>query len=90
MQSLDVLTKQERVILQLVAKGWRNAKIAQELVISTRTVESHLHRIFGKLGVTSRTEAALYTLQSHVFSVAEIHRSADDSRIHVRYSEDMG
>ncbi len=58
-KSLNDLTKQESAVLALVAKGRRNAQIANELSISTRTVESHLYRIFDKLGVSSRTEAML-------------------------------
>ena len=65
MGTTEVLTKQEQVVLRLVARGWRNARIAEELFISPRTVESHLCRIFSKLGVSSRTEAALYALQSN-------------------------
>lgn len=63
MRNVNELTKQESTILELVAQGWRNAKIARTLFISTRTVESHLYRIFDKLGVSSRTEAALYILR---------------------------
>lgn len=76
------LTKQERRILELVAQGWRNSNIATELFISTKTVETHLHRIFTKLGVSSRTEAAL-----HFWSTAtaphypEIHENTDDGAI---------
>jgi DNA-binding NarL/FixJ family response regulator len=64
MKSLTTLTNQEHVVLALVAKGWRNTKIAHELCISSRTVENHLYHIFDKLGVSSRTEAALYALQT--------------------------
>ena len=64
MKPVNQLTQQEIVVLALVAKGWRNAKIAQELVISTRTVETHVYRILDKLGVSSRTEAALYAVQN--------------------------
>ena len=60
MNAMDELTKQERNILGLVAQGWRTPKIAQELYISPRTVETHLNHIFSKLGVSSRTEAAFY------------------------------
>ena len=60
----DNLTKQERRILELVAKGWRNSKIGTELFISTKTVETHLHHIYEKLGVSSRTEAALRLLST--------------------------
>lgn len=65
---MDELTKQERIVLSQVAKGCRNAKIAEELCISRRTVENHLYHIFDKLDVSSRTEAAIYALQSGLFS----------------------
>jgi two-component system, NarL family, response regulator LiaR len=64
MRLLDELTNQEYRVLALVAKGRRNAKIADELRISTRTVENHLYRIFDKLAVSSRTEAALFALKA--------------------------
>jgi DNA-binding NarL/FixJ family response regulator len=60
MNARDSLTKQESQVLALVAQGRRNAEIAQELYLSIRTVESHLYRIFQKLNVSSRTEAAIY------------------------------
>jgi DNA-binding NarL/FixJ family response regulator len=87
MQATDSLTKQERVVLRLVARGWRNNKIAQELVISPRTVESHLHRIFNKLGVTTRTEAALYTMAN---SISEFPGTTHDAGNPIRYSEEIG
>jgi DNA-binding NarL/FixJ family response regulator len=68
MDLMNNLTKQERQILALVACGCRNAKIARELFISTRTVESHLYRIFQKLNVSSRTEAAIFMLQNDMLS----------------------
>jgi DNA-binding NarL/FixJ family response regulator len=68
MKPINQLTQQEIIVLTLVAKGWRNAKIAQELVISPRTVETHVYRILDKLGVSSRTEAALYAVQSGLVS----------------------
>lgn len=54
------LTEREQTILALVAQGKRNRAIAQQLRISEATVENHLHRVFQKLGVTNRTEAARY------------------------------
>lgn len=76
MNRLDTLTKQECYVLALVAKGWRNSKIALELVISVRTVETHIYHIFDKLEVTSRTEAALYAL---TISNSEISGISDDT-----------
>ena len=49
--------------MALAARGWSSRAIADELVLSVRTVESHLYRAFAKLGVTSRSElAARYPL----------------------------
>jgi len=53
------LTPSERRIVALVQRGLTNAQIAEQLGISSRTVENHLARAYGKLGVRSRTELAL-------------------------------
>lgn len=79
MNTFTALTKQEYRILELVAQGWRNAKIAAELFISTRTVEAHLYHIFDKLGVSCRTEAALYFLNAIALLKPEISGISDDS-----------
>jgi DNA-binding NarL/FixJ family response regulator len=50
------LTAREREIAELVAAGRSNREIAQQLVLSNRTVEAHLRNIFAKLGVRSRVE----------------------------------
>lgn len=68
MNAITGLTKQESVVLSLVAQGKRNAQIAQELYLSVRTVETHIHRIFQKLGLSTRTEAALYAFHSGMLS----------------------
>ena len=86
MRSSDVLTNQECSVLLLVARGWRNAKIAHELCISTRTVENHLYHIFDKLGVSSRTEAALYALRTGLLSAPEISRTSHDTEDVSRYA----
>ncbi|MEV0738645.1 AAA family ATPase [Streptomyces sp. NPDC050549] len=52
------LTPQERAVARLVASGLTNRQVARELVISVKTVEYHLGRIFPKLGVDSRTRLA--------------------------------
>lgn len=51
------LTPQERVILDLVARGLSNADIAEALTVSSKTVKSHLGNIFSKLDVHNRTQA---------------------------------
>lgn len=53
------LTEREREVLDLIAKGWTNAKIAEALVISTKTVSNHCSNIFSKLQVADRTQALL-------------------------------
>ncbi len=52
-----LLSERETEVLQLVAQGYSNQRIAEQLVLTTGTVKRHLHNIFEKLGVTSRTEA---------------------------------
>ena len=54
----DQLTPQELQIAQMAASGLTNREIGQKLYLSHRTISSHLHRIFPKLGVTSRSELA--------------------------------
>jgi DNA-binding NarL/FixJ family response regulator len=49
-------------VLTYLAQGYTNKDIAQSLFLSVRTVEAHLHNIYGKLGVTSRTEAVLWAV----------------------------
>lgn len=52
------LTERETEIIDLLPKGYTNKEIAKELGITEHTVETHLDRIFRKLRVKSRTEAA--------------------------------
>ena len=72
MKPISQLTEQERAVLALLAGGQRNARIADELCVSVRTVENHLYHIFHKLGVSSRIEAALYVLRNDLDSNAEV------------------
>lgn len=60
---MEPLTPREREVLSLLAQGLDNATIAQELVITKRTVQNHVSNIYGKLQVDSRTEAALYAIR---------------------------
>ena len=53
---LDELTEREREILALMAEGLSNAGICERLVLSTRTVETHVRTIFQKLGLAASEE----------------------------------
>lgn len=64
----ETLTDREMDVLSLLAKGMTNKEIAQRLFLSVRTVEAHLQNIYGKLNVSSRTEAALWAVQHEDFS----------------------
>jgi DNA-binding NarL/FixJ family response regulator len=58
-----LLTQREETIVYLVAEGMRNREIAQQLRLSEHTVRNYLFRIFEKLGISSRSELILYTLE---------------------------
>ena len=62
--AVEPLTKREREVLRLVTQGMTNPQIAEQLVISTSTVQFHVHNILGKLGVGTRTEAVSIAIQS--------------------------
>lgn len=63
LQEHVMLTPREREIMQLVAEGLTNKQIARRLHLSARTVNFHLDNVYSKLGVNSRTEAALIAIQ---------------------------
>jgi len=60
------LTAREVEVLQVVAQGLTNEQVAQRLVISPRTVDTHLTSIYSKLGVSSRSAATRYAMQHHL------------------------
>ena len=60
------LTPREAEVLRLVAEGKSNRGIADELVLSHKTVKRHLDNIFNKLGVSSRTAAAAFALRAGI------------------------
>lgn len=65
----DPLTERESEILQLVAQGLTNDQIAEKLVVSERTVRTHVSNILAKLQLANRTQAALYALKEGLASL---------------------
>ena len=65
-QTVDALTEREREVLALVANGLSNQQIADSLVISERTARTHVSNILSKLGVASRTQAALLAIREGI------------------------
>lgn len=67
----EPLTPRETEILKLVARGLSNNDIAGELVVSERTVRTHLSNILSKLHLANRTQAALYALRQGIATLDE-------------------
>ena len=63
------LTKRELEVLGLLADGLTQAEIASKLVISQKTVGSHIERILSKLGVRSRTQAVALAFREDLIPV---------------------
>ena len=59
----DLLSEREREVLVMVAEGLPNKLIAQRLQISEKTVKAHLTSVFRRIGVTDRTQAALWAVR---------------------------
>jgi NarL family two-component system response regulator LiaR len=72
------LTPSETEVLRLLAQGLDNAAIAQRLVVTKRTVQNHVSNIYGKLGVASRTEAALLAIRHGLVQVPEVGETRDE------------
>jgi NarL family two-component system response regulator LiaR len=62
-ESPEPLTEREKEILRLLARGKANKEVAQALQIGEKTVKTHVSNILAKLGVQSRTQAALYAVR---------------------------
>jgi two-component system, NarL family, response regulator LiaR len=63
-EPLDRLTRREREVLALIARGLPNKRIAGELAVSEKTVKTHVGHVLAKLGVTDRTQAAVIAVRA--------------------------
>lgn len=63
------LTERETEVLRLIGQGATNREIAATLVISEKTAKNHVTHIFEKLGVSDRTQAALYAIRTGLVTV---------------------
>jgi len=65
---VEPLSERELEVLALLCQGFSNKAIAQKLYLSVRTVEGHLANLYTKLGVNSRTQAALVAFNQHLIA----------------------
>jgi DNA-binding NarL/FixJ family response regulator len=65
----EVLSHRETEVLYLVARGLANKQVARELVITESTVKTHVSGILSKLGLTSRTQLALYAARTGLIAL---------------------
>ena len=62
-KDLQGLTEREREVLDLIARGLSNREIAEKMVISEKTVKTHVSNLLGRLGLEDRTRAAIWALK---------------------------
>lgn len=65
----SILTKRELEVLKLIAEGLFNKEIAYKLSISEKTVKNHVSNIFKKIGVSDRTQAAVYAIKNNIVDI---------------------
>ncbi len=73
---VETLTSREREVLQLIAEGYTNQGIANELYISVKTVEAHKAHIMGKLHARNRTDLIRYAIRKGIVGL----ESADEAQ----------
>jgi DNA-binding NarL/FixJ family response regulator len=71
-ESPETLTERETEVLRLLAQGQANKEIARTLHIGEKTVKTHVSNILAKLGVQSRTQAALFAVQLGLVSADQV------------------
>jgi DNA-binding NarL/FixJ family response regulator len=76
------LSEREMQVLALMARGYRNEDIANELVLSEHTVRNHIASIFHKLGVETRVSAVLFAIASDIVPFEEIKKKYTSAAAH--------
>lgn len=76
-ESPETLTERETDVLRLLAEGQANKEIARNLEIGEKTVKTHVSNILAKLGVQSRTQAALYAVHIGLVSPEQVGESGN-------------
>jgi DNA-binding NarL/FixJ family response regulator len=71
-ESPEALTARESEVLELLARGHANKQIASSLYVSEKTVKAHVSAILKKLGVQSRTQAALHAVETGLVSTDDL------------------
>jgi NarL family two-component system response regulator LiaR len=75
-ESRELLTEREAQVLRLIARGRANKQIARDLQIGDKTVKTHVSNILSKLGVESRTQAALQAVGLGLVSPADMGKTS--------------
>lgn len=75
-ESIEELTGREQEVLKLVAQGQANKQISRSLHIGEKTVKTHVSHILTKLGVRSRTQAALHAVRLGLVSTDQVGEKA--------------
>jgi non-specific serine/threonine protein kinase len=70
-QTFGGLTRREREVAVLIAQGKSNREIADALIVSKRTIESHIANLMVKLGCTSRAQIVVWALENGLLTGAE-------------------
>ena len=68
----EPLTERETEVLELLARGKANKQIARELFVAISTIKTHVNNLYRKLGISSRTQAALYAARIGLVSTEKI------------------
>lgn len=67
-----ILSPQQLKVLKFISRGLANKDIAQQMILSTRTVEMHIYRLFKTLNVNSRTQAVTVAIQMGIIEIGDI------------------